>query len=279
MTVDAQVTINRSKAAVWAAITDIANAAAIISGIEKIEVIEKPTSGLVGLKWKETRMLFGKPATVEKVIIAGAENEFFTTESQDRGFVFSTYNRIWEGDDGTILRSSHTTTPLCFAALLTSLPMVFFKGVIKKAILQDLNDTKAAVERVVIVLATPHIALGSSMKDALMILQRFGKPLQEVSGKEHHYRLEAGAFRMALYPKGEAVGSVWYDDPTGRTSETARAHKVEAYLLRYGKLQNWERRLDNGWMHYWFNPVDRAQMAYGIHKDVIRFNQYQEVTA
>ena len=49
MIVEAQVTINGSKAAIWAAITDIENASEIISGIEKIEVLEKPANGLVGL--------------------------------------------------------------------------------------------------------------------------------------------------------------------------------------------------------------------------------------
>ena len=71
MIVEAQVTINGSKEAVWAAITDIENAAAIISGIKKIEILEKPASGLVGLRWRETRILFGDSATVEKWISLG----------------------------------------------------------------------------------------------------------------------------------------------------------------------------------------------------------------
>lgn len=147
MITEAQITINGSTAAVWAVIANIEGAAEIISGIEKIEVVERPTTGILGWKWRETRILFGKPATVEKVIIAGLENEFFTTESKEGGFMFSTYNRIWEGDGGTILRSQHETRPQGFVASLKSLPMVFFKGVIKKAILQDLNDIKAAVEQ------------------------------------------------------------------------------------------------------------------------------------
>src|SRR5690349_3854396 len=65
MLVEAQVTINGSKAAVWAAITDIENASEIVSGILKIEVVEKPASGLTGLRWRETRMLFDEPTTVE----------------------------------------------------------------------------------------------------------------------------------------------------------------------------------------------------------------------
>ncbi|HZF10877.1 MAG TPA: hypothetical protein VFE33_18975 [Thermoanaerobaculia bacterium] len=47
MIVEAQVTINGSKAAIWAAITDIENASETISGIENIEVLEKPAAGAV----------------------------------------------------------------------------------------------------------------------------------------------------------------------------------------------------------------------------------------
>src|SRR5678815_4410970 len=123
---------------------------------------------------------------------------------------------------------------------------------------------------------TPHIALGSSMEDALQILRHLGPVLQDNSEKESCYRVETPIFAVAVYPKGETVGSVWYDDPIGRISMAGRSKKVETYLRRYGPLENWERRLDNGWMHYWFNPVDGVQMVYGIHMDVIRFNQYGE---
>ena len=146
MMVEAQVVINGSKAAVWAVITDIANAATIIRGIEKIEVVEKPTSALVGLKWKETRMLFGKPATVEKWITEAKENDFYTTSAEDSGFVFVTTQRLSGNDGGITLTSAHETLPQGFAAKLKSLPMVFFKGAIKKAIAKDLNDIKKAVE-------------------------------------------------------------------------------------------------------------------------------------
>ena len=147
MIVESQVTINGSKAAVWSAITDIEHASKIISGIEKIEVLKKSASGLVGLKWAETRMLFGKPATVEKWITDAAENEFFKTKAEDGGFIFITTNRISESTGGITLTSSHDTQPQGFAARLQSIPMVLFKGVIKKALLQDLSDIKAAVEQ------------------------------------------------------------------------------------------------------------------------------------
>src|SRR5580765_1305047 len=147
MIVEARVTINGSKAAIWAAITNIENASEIIRGIEKIEVVEKPSNGLVGLKWRETRMLFGKPATVEKWITDAVEYECYKTRAEDSGFVFLTTNRISESSGGMTLTSCHETKPQGLVARLKSTPMFLFKGVIKKAILKDLNDIKAAVEQ------------------------------------------------------------------------------------------------------------------------------------
>jgi len=147
MIVEAQVTINGSKAAIWAAITNIENAAEIISGIEHIEVVEKPANGLVGLKWRETRMLFGKPATVEKWITDTAENAFYTTRAEENGFVFVSTMRIAESSGGTTLTSAHESKPQGIVARLQSLPMFLFKRVVKKALVQDLNDYKTTVEQ------------------------------------------------------------------------------------------------------------------------------------
>jgi hypothetical protein len=148
MIVEAQVTINGSKAAIWAAITNIENASETISGIENIEIVEKPANGLVGLKWRETRKLFGKSATAEKWITDAVENEFYKTRAEDGGFVFLTTNSISESNGGITLTSCHESKPQGIVARLLSIPMGFlFKGVAKKALLQDLNDIKAAAEQ------------------------------------------------------------------------------------------------------------------------------------
>jgi hypothetical protein len=147
MLVEAKVTINGPRASVWAAIADVENAPKIISGILKVEVLERPASGLVGLRWRETRMLFGKPEAVEKWITDAAENESYNTRAESDGFVFQSTIRISEGSGGITLASSHETRAQGIVARLKSLPMFLFKGVVKKALLQDLNDVKAAVER------------------------------------------------------------------------------------------------------------------------------------
>ncbi|MBL8994783.1 MAG: hypothetical protein JNM63_15660 [Spirochaetia bacterium] len=147
MRVEAQVAIQGSKAAIWKVIANIENAAEIINGIEKIEVLEKPSQGLVGMRWRETRLLFDKPATVEKWITDAAENEFYKTKAEDSGFAFLTTFRISENRGAVTLTSAHETTPQGLVAGLKALPMFLFKGVIRKAILKDLEDIKLATEK------------------------------------------------------------------------------------------------------------------------------------
>lgn len=148
MVVDAQVTVNGSKAATWAAMTDVEHAASMLRGVEKIEIVEKPANGLVGLRWRETRMLFGKPATAEKWITEAVNEEYYKTRSESDGFVFLSSTNISEGGGGITLTTSHASVPQTFVTRLQAIVMgLLFKGVIRKALLQDLHDIKAHVER------------------------------------------------------------------------------------------------------------------------------------
>lgn len=146
MIVEAAVTVAGSRTAVWAVITDIEHAATTYSGIEEIEVIERPLSGLAGLKWRETRVLFGKPAAVEKWITDAAEPDYYIARAESDGFVFVSTKRLSEHDGVVTLTESHESLPQTLMARLQMIPMaLFFKGVIRKAILQDLHDVNAAV--------------------------------------------------------------------------------------------------------------------------------------
>lgn len=148
MIVRAEVTIHASRTAIWSAISEIERAGEILSGVEKIEILEKPSRGLVGLKWRETRMLFGKPASADKWITEAVENEFYKTRAESDGFVFLSTISISEDSNGIILTSVHDSKPQRLVTRLLSVPMMFlFKGVARKALMQDLNDIKSAVER------------------------------------------------------------------------------------------------------------------------------------
>ena len=148
MIVEARVTIRGSRAAVWEAISDIENSAKAIRGIDNIEVVSKPASGLVGLRWRETRMLFGKPATAEKWITEAAANEFYKTRAESDGFVFLSTTSLSESGGDVTVTTVHDSQPQTLATRLMSIPMgLLFKGVARKALLQDLNDVKSAVEQ------------------------------------------------------------------------------------------------------------------------------------
>jgi len=148
MIFEAQVTIDATRAAVWSAMTDIENASKIIRGIQSVEILERPAAGLVGLKWRETRILFGKPAAVDKWIIEAAENEFYETRAESDGSEFLSTMKISESGGVVTLSSTHVAEPQSSIARVLSIPMGFlFKGMATKALQQDLNDIKAAVER------------------------------------------------------------------------------------------------------------------------------------
>ena len=89
--VEVKVTIEGSKEAIWAAASDIENAATTVKGIDKIEILEQPASAdsLVGLKWRETRTMFGKDATEVMWITESVPNEFYKTRAESHGSIYT----------------------------------------------------------------------------------------------------------------------------------------------------------------------------------------------
>ncbi len=93
-------------------------------------------------------MLFGKPATADKWITDAAENEYYKTRAESDGFVFLSTISMSASSGGITLTSVHDSQPQSLVARVMSVPMIFlFKGVAKKALLQDLTDIKSAVEQ------------------------------------------------------------------------------------------------------------------------------------
>ena len=147
MNITVQVPINGSREGIWEVITDFENWTDTMSAIEEIEILEQPESGLVGLKWKETRTMFGKSATEVMWITDVVENESYDVRAESHGAVYSSKLSIVEEGGSLILRMDFGGEAQTFMAKLMSAAMgVFFKGATKKALLQDLADVKAAVE-------------------------------------------------------------------------------------------------------------------------------------
>ncbi|MFC1628492.1 SRPBCC family protein [Gemmatimonadota bacterium] len=146
-----QVTVNidGSRNDVWTVITDIENSPNTISGIEKVEILERPDEGLVGLKWRETRTLFGKTATEVMWITDVTDNENYRTRAESHGAVYTTSLTVSGIDDATRLSMEFSGIPQTFGArVMAAMTGVIFKKATRKALMQDLDDIKAAVEQV-----------------------------------------------------------------------------------------------------------------------------------
>lgn len=147
MNIKVQVPVSASKEVIWKIITDIENAAQTVSGIDKVEVLEKPSDGFIGLKWMETRTLFGKTATETMWITEAKNNEFYNTRAESHGSVYLTTVSITESEGTVFLNMEFKGEAKTFGAKIMSFifgPMI--KNATKKALLQDLMDIKKAAE-------------------------------------------------------------------------------------------------------------------------------------
>ena len=124
-------------------------------------------------------------------------------------------------------------------------------------------------------LKTPHIPLGISADEATEILNSFSSVTEESSdGQERFYKISLDEWECGFYEKEGKVSATWYNDPAGRGSGDGINQKVTLYLARYGEIEDWQEGINNGWIQFFNNSKVHVGMAYGLHKDVIRFNYF-----
>ena len=148
MNVEVSVTIHAGAEKIWKAITDFENCHTFISGIEKIEVLEKPASGLVGFKWRETRVMFGKEAVEVMWITEAVDQQHYQTRAESHGCIYQ--SRLSIAADGDTCRLSMTLGAefqTLTAKILGHTIGRLFVGATKKALLKDLQDIKTYIEK------------------------------------------------------------------------------------------------------------------------------------
>jgi hypothetical protein len=127
-------------------------------------------------------------------------------------------------------------------------------------------------------ISSAHVDLLIPIGEGLRILESVGNEIiEEHEGGEHTFYVDAKTYEIRIFEKKGLVVAVWYNDPLGRSWAGGITRKVNLYLERYGPLVNWEIRMNNGWMKYYFNDVDQVGMVYGIHNDVIRINSLKDI--
>lgn len=149
MQVTVDIKIDKPKEDVWRVISDIDNAENVITGILALEILEKPKSGLVGLKWSETREMFGKESSETMWITEFVENEYYVTNAQSHGSLYITTLALREENTQTILSMSFEGIGETFMMKMLGGIMGFMmKGSMKKMLYKDLVDIKNYVENI-----------------------------------------------------------------------------------------------------------------------------------
>ena len=140
--------IESSKSKVWAAITDIKHCDKMISGITKLNIIEQPEEGLIGLKWTETRLMFGKEAAETMWITDCKEQVYYYTRAENSGAIYVTKMSVLEVGNTTRLTMLFTaSSDSFFVRIISSIMSLFIKTYMVKMLKRDLEDIKSFVEK------------------------------------------------------------------------------------------------------------------------------------
>lgn len=147
MNVNVEIEISEPKATVWRAITDFDHWSTMISGIKDIDIVNLPEEGIVGLKWKETRLMFGKEAVETMWITEAIANHHYCTRAESHGSVYITRLSVSDLGQHTLLSMSFTSKAQSLLVEILSACMgPFIKSSMKKFLLKDLVDIKNFVE-------------------------------------------------------------------------------------------------------------------------------------
>jgi len=148
MNISVKIEIDSPKSNVWAAITDIQNCPKMISAIIDLTVLHQPEEGLVGLKWTETRKIFGKESAETMWITDCKEEEYYCTRAENCGAIYSTKMALSEVDNKTTLSMSFSgTSDSTLVKIISSIMNLFIKKSMLKMLQKDLNEIKAFVEK------------------------------------------------------------------------------------------------------------------------------------
>lgn len=150
-TITVSETVNAPLATVFQTASDIPNAAGRVKGIDKIEVLTPapPAPPMVGkgFTWRETRTMFGRPASETMTITEWRPPHAYTVEARSHGCHYRTPFTFEElGPETTRMTMTFQATPETFMAKVMMKIFSFMTKQMAKLIHQDLKDIKAACE-------------------------------------------------------------------------------------------------------------------------------------
>jgi uncharacterized protein YndB with AHSA1/START domain len=129
---------------VFAAVADVEHFSRAVPDIERVEFVSDTRAG-VGTRFRETRVMRGRAATVELEITEFVPPERVRLLSEAGGVQWdSVFEVAGAGAGSTRLALVMKATPLTFAARLMT-PLM--KGMVRKAIASDMDAVKDYCER------------------------------------------------------------------------------------------------------------------------------------
>jgi carbon monoxide dehydrogenase subunit G len=131
---------------VFDVLCDFAHATENIGAITKLEIVNDKPVGL-GMRFRETRTMFGREATEEMEIMAFDPPHCYRVEADSCGAKYCATYKLSPNGDGTRLDVEFACTATSFfAKLMTPLSQLML-GPMKKCIAADLADIKRVAER------------------------------------------------------------------------------------------------------------------------------------
>jgi hypothetical protein len=133
-------------AIVFDVFSDITKIDERISGITKVVMLSDMKRG-VGVRWRETRVIFGQEATEEMEISDFKINQSYDVVSSSRGTDYHIRHTFTPKDGGTQVDMIFSSKPTSFPAKLISPLGFLFKGATRKMLESDLDELKVLCER------------------------------------------------------------------------------------------------------------------------------------
>jgi hypothetical protein len=149
MKLECKVPVNASKEAIWAVISDFEHMVENIQAITKVEILEKPTTrdSLVGLKWTETRTMFGSEATETMQVTESMANEYYQTQAESCGAIYISRMFIEEENQQNYVGMAFEgkAQSVCSKFMMTIMGWMMVNAT-KEALRKDLEDIKNIAE-------------------------------------------------------------------------------------------------------------------------------------
>jgi uncharacterized protein YndB with AHSA1/START domain len=148
-TIEVRRQVRAAPEVVWALATDIPGSAAVLSGVDRVEMLSSPAAFGPGTRWRETRRFGGRAVTEELVVTAVETGRSYTVEADSRGAHYVSRFTFTPAPDG------ETDVALSFGAeadgtvkrLLQAAASKVMARAVAKQLLRDLDDLARAAER------------------------------------------------------------------------------------------------------------------------------------